>query len=208
MPGLGRSTTRDWTISGGHIAERCQAFILIALGEEIVVTGASFADKAKTPATLAAFILAFVGSVALWWIYFDRAADLGGSIIAHDRDPGRLGRTAFTYFHLPMVAGIIVGAVGDELLIAHPTGHAGPAALLAASAGPALFLAGHFLYKRAIFGAISWPRLAAIAALIVALPFLRHATLLTIALVGTLIVIAVAAWDARLTRVRLAEPAA
>src|SRR6266704_5774246 len=38
-PGLGRSTTHEWTIEGGHFAERCQAFVLIALGESIVVIG-------------------------------------------------------------------------------------------------------------------------------------------------------------------------
>ncbi len=205
VPALGRSTTHDWTISGHHLAERCQAFILIALGESIVVTGATFAEKPMSATVVAALVVAFAGSVALWWLYFDRAADLGGSIIARDRDPGRLGRTAFTYFHLPMVAGIIVGAVGDELAIAHPTGHASMAALLTILAGPALFLAGHFLYKWAVFGRISWPRILAIAVLIIAGPPLRQTTPLAIALVATVIVIAVAAWDTRLAHVPLAE---
>jgi low temperature requirement protein LtrA len=43
-PGLGRSSTTDWTIDGGHLAERCHAFVLIALGESIVVHGATVAD--------------------------------------------------------------------------------------------------------------------------------------------------------------------
>src|SRR6478735_3131369 len=68
------------------------------------------------------------------------------------------------------------------------------AALLTILAGPALFLAGHFLYKWAIFGVISWPRLVAIAAWIVAAFLLRETTPLVI-------VIVVAAWDARLTHV-------
>ena len=49
-PGLGRSRTSDWTIAGGHFAERCQAFILIALGESIVIIGATLTDVKITAA--------------------------------------------------------------------------------------------------------------------------------------------------------------
>ena len=74
-PGLGRSRTSDWTIEGGHFAERCQAFILIALGESIVIIGATLTDvKPVTAARVASFVVAFAGSVALWWLYFDQSA--------------------------------------------------------------------------------------------------------------------------------------
>ena len=58
--------------------------------------------------TVAAFVVAFLGSVALWWVYFDRSAEESAATIARVPDPGRLGRSAYTYFYLPMVAGIIV----------------------------------------------------------------------------------------------------
>jgi len=75
-PGLGRSTTRDWTIEGGHFAERCQAFILIALGESIVVTGATLSGLAHvTGAEVGAFAVSLVSSAGLWWLYFDRSAE-------------------------------------------------------------------------------------------------------------------------------------
>src|SRR5262245_44034963 len=77
-PGLGRSRTAEWTIEGGHFAERCQGFILIAIGESIVVIGASLAARLEsrnlTSADFVAFIVAVIGSVAFWWIYFSRAA--------------------------------------------------------------------------------------------------------------------------------------
>ena len=64
-PGLGRSTTREWTIAGGHFAERCQAFMLIALGESIVVIGTTLSGLAHvTLAAVAAFGVALCGSVA------------------------------------------------------------------------------------------------------------------------------------------------
>jgi low temperature requirement protein LtrA len=66
VPGLGRYRTWEWTIEGNHFAERCQAFILIALGESIVVIGASLASlHTVTGLAVAAFIIAFVGSAAL-----------------------------------------------------------------------------------------------------------------------------------------------
>jgi low temperature requirement protein LtrA len=58
-PGLGRSRTSDWTIEGGHFAERCQAFILIALGESIVIIGATLsAEKTVTASAVTAFAAA------------------------------------------------------------------------------------------------------------------------------------------------------
>lgn len=165
VPGLGRSTTADWDISGEHMAERAQLFVIIALGESILVTGATFGDLAPSTETIAAFVVAFLGSVALWWIYFDRAAGVAAEAIAHAADPGALARSAYTYIHLPIVAGIIVSAVGDELAIAHPTGHASPEVLLALLGGPALYLAGHALFKFVVFHVVSIPRLVAIAVL-------------------------------------------
>jgi low temperature requirement protein LtrA len=73
-PGLGRSRTEEWTIEGTHFAERCQLFVIIALGESILVTGTTFAEAEASAATVAAFGVAFVGSAALWWTYFARSA--------------------------------------------------------------------------------------------------------------------------------------
>ena len=199
-PGLGRSTTADWTITGEHLAERCQLFVIVALGESILVTGRMFGALPISAATLAAFVVAFVGSVALWWIYFDRSAEAGSEVISASIDPGRLGRSAYTYFHLPMVAGIIVSAVADELTIAHP-GDPGTAAITAvALGGPALYLAGHALFKYALWGRLLRSHTLAIPALASLIPVGLAAPALATAAAATLIVVAVAAWDTRANR--------
>src|SRR5262249_44508276 len=111
VPGLGRSQTSAWTLAGNLFAERCQAFILLALGESIVVIGAGLSGLgAVTGPAVAAFVVAFVGSAALWWIYFDRSAEASARQIETTPDPGRLGRSAYTFIHPIMVAGIIVAA--------------------------------------------------------------------------------------------------
>ena len=72
-PGLGRSTTADWTVEGGHFAERCRLFVILALGESILVTGTTFGEIEASTATVSAFVVAFLGSVAMWWLYFSRS---------------------------------------------------------------------------------------------------------------------------------------
>jgi low temperature requirement protein LtrA len=196
-PGLGRSTPTDWTIAGEHLAERCELFIIVALGESILITGTTFGELNVSAAGVAAFVVAFTGSVAFWWIYFDRGAAAGIEVIGGAADPGRLGRSAYTYFHLPMVAGIVVMAVGDELTIAHPTGHASTATILTVVGGPALFLAGHALFKWAVFGRLSVAHLTAIVALAALIPVGQVAPPLLIAALAVLIVAAVAWWALR-----------
>ena len=72
---------------------------------------------------ICAFLVAFLGSVAMWWIYFNIGAERGSREIAGSADPGRYARAVYTYFHIPIIAGIVVCAVADEITIAHPGGH-------------------------------------------------------------------------------------
>jgi len=161
--GLGHSTTADWTVDGGHFAERCRLFVILALGESILVTGTTFGEIEPSVATVSAFVVAFLGSVALWWIYFARSDEAARGTFSSAEDPGRVARSAYTYFHLPMVAGIIAVAAADELTVAHPRELGTLVSVTLTLGGIALFLAGHALFKWAVFGALSWPRVVAIA---------------------------------------------
>ena len=157
VPGIGRSTFAEWQISGAHMAERSGLFIIIALGEGIIVTGATFAELQPTTATILAFLSAFVGSIAMWWIYFDVGARRGSELIEHDERPGLIGRQAYTYGHIPIVAGIILLAVADEQVLVHPTGHLEPYYVAALIGGALLFIAGTGLFKRMTSPIQRWP---------------------------------------------------
>jgi low temperature requirement protein LtrA len=195
IPGLGRSRTQEWTIEGGHFAERCQLFVIIALGESILVTGTTFGQIEASTATVSAFVVAFLGSVALWWIYFARSAEAAREVISSSEDPGRLGRSAYTYFHLPMIAGIIAVAAADELTVAHP-GDRGTASSVALTlGGTALFLVGHAFFKRAVFGMLPWSHVVAIAALAALIPVGFAIPTLALSGAAGLIVVVLAAWD-------------
>lgn len=145
-PGLGRSRVQDWNVDGGHMAERCALFVIIALGESLLVSGATFAGVAWSAPVVSAFAFTFLGAVAMWWLYFDKGLAAGHHRIAHAQDPGRHARTNYTYLHLPIVAGIILCAVADELVLAHPE-HASNAGLAVMLGGPALYLAGVGAFK-------------------------------------------------------------
>ena len=167
-PGLGRSTTSDWTIEGNHFADRCQAFILIALGESIVIIGQTLSQSSHVGGDqVAAFLTAFLGVLALWWIYFDRSADDAARLVAASDDPGRLGRSAYHAIHPLMVGGIIVTAAADALFVQHAGGGAALSTRWLVCGGTALFLAGHAAFKAVIWRVVPWTRLAAIVALAV-----------------------------------------
>jgi low temperature requirement protein LtrA len=119
-PGLGRARAEEWDVEGGHLAERCALFTIIALGESILVMGATTATLAWTPMVIAAFLASFAGSLAMWWIYFSFTAEAASEAISHAKDPGRVAREAYTYIHLLPIAGVIVTAVADEWTIHHP----------------------------------------------------------------------------------------
>lgn len=194
-PGLGRSPTEAWTVEGGHLSERCLLFVILSLGESIIITGATFAGIEMTVATMSAFVVAFLGSVALWWIYFHRSAEAASEVFSSSEDPGRIARSAYTYFHLPMIAGVIAVAAGDELVVAHP-GDAGTLDSISLTlGGAALFLAGHAFFKWAVFGSLAVSRLVAIAALAALIPVGFVVPTLALAVAAALVVVALAVWD-------------
>jgi low temperature requirement protein LtrA len=205
-PGLGRSTTEVWNVEGRHVAERCQLFVILALGESLLVTGTTFGEIETSVVTVAAFVVAFLGSVALWWVYFSRVAEEAREVFASSEDPGRIARSAYTYVHLPIVAGIITVAAADELVVAHPGEHGTFSSIALTLGGTALFLAGHAFFKWTVFGVVSFSRIVAIVALAALIPVGFVVPALALAVAAALIVVGVAVWDTLAYRGRVHSP--
>jgi low temperature requirement protein LtrA len=110
-------------------------------------------------------------------------------------DPGRLGVLAYTFYHMYIVAGIIVAAAGDELSIEHPGERIDLAALFVMLGGPALFLLGNLLYKATMFGQISRAQTVAIVVLLLLIPLLEDRTRLQVAVAATIVLLLVALSD-------------
>jgi low temperature requirement protein LtrA len=194
-PGLGFSSMESWAVEGGHMAERCSLFVIIALGESIVVTGSTFAELAWSAQNIAAFVSALVGSIAMWWIYFHKGAEAGAEMISKSEQSGRVARLAYTYLHLPIVAGVILAAVADELVLKHPDGHSDLKTVLSAIGGPAIFLVGTVLFKYAIRGFFQLSHLIGIIALAALAWFASGPSPLWLSILTTAILIAVAVWE-------------
>jgi low temperature requirement protein LtrA len=195
IPVYGASAIADWVIEGGHMAERCALFVIIALGESIVVTGATFSELTWNVEVIGAFVSALVGSIAMWWIYFHTGAEAGSEQISTSSEPGRLARLAYTYLHMPIVAGIILSAVVDELVLKHPSGHSDLRTVVSAIGGPLLFLVGTILFKLTIRGFLQLSHGVGIVALAALSWFAAELSPLTLSLLTAAILIMVAVWE-------------
>ena len=168
VPGRPKLGPAAWDVESSHFAERFQLFVIIALGESIVVTGATTSQLSLGIARLTAFALAFLITAAFWWLYFSYVATIAQRRLELASDRTTLARDGYTYLHVVLVAGIIVSAVGDELVIQHPTEMLTTAQLVAVVAGPVIYLVGHVLFRLAMARSLSMRRLGgAIACVLV-----------------------------------------
>ena len=205
-PGLGFSSVEAWAVEGGHMAERCAGFIIIALGEAIVVNGATFAELTWTDQNIGAFLAALVGSIAMWWIYFHKGAEAGSEMISKSSESGRVARIAYTYLHMPIVAGIVLTAVADELVLKHPGGHSDPKTVISAVGGPSLFLVGTILFKLVIRNFLQLSHGVGIIALAAMAWFGHDLSPLMLSAATTAILVVVAIWESLSLRSKPERP--
>lgn len=177
------------------MAERHGLFIIIALGESILVTGVSFGKLAWSSINLAAFPGAFIGTDAMWWVYFNIGAERASMRIAASNDPGRIARLAYTYIHILLVAGIVVGAVADELVLSHPGGHTELRTAITVLGGPVLFIFGILVFKKVAFGKFAQSHITGIIFLTVMFSSYNRISPLLLSVAATLITVIVAAWE-------------
>ncbi|HEY4094391.1 MAG TPA: low temperature requirement protein A, partial [Baekduia sp.] len=195
VPGRGRVTTAAYAVEGGHFAERCQGFIIIALGESVVVTGATAADRGLTTPVVFALVVAFLETAALWWLYFGAAAEHSRRVMREAEESGRLARDAYTYLHLPIVAGVIGAAVADDLLLGGPHASLSTIGVAMLVGGPALYLLGESLFRLRMVGTVGWRRIVTIVVLIALAPLGPHVSALALATITMAVLMLLALWE-------------
>ena len=208
IPGRPPLAGDTWAVNTEHFAERFRLFVIIALGETVILTGATTAELELDAARVAAFTLAFVGTAALWWLYFDYVARIAERRLEMASDRTRLARDGYTYLHVVMIAGVIVAAVGDELVIAHPTDRLPTSEIAAVVAGPAIYLLAHALFRLRMAGSVSWKRLGGALACVAVGVVGAFASALVVAalVVGVLIAVIAAEQVAGARRAARGEP--
>lgn len=165
LPGRGRIEP-GMELEGGHFADRFQGFVILALGESIVVTGATAAGHGLGATVSFALAIAFIQTGALWWLYFDASAVYSKRQMRTAPDAVGLARDAYTYLHLPIIAGVILAAVGDDVLLKAPHASLGAASTLVTLAGPIVYLSGTLAFRARMIGRVGIKRPVAIALLI------------------------------------------
>jgi low temperature requirement protein LtrA len=152
VPFMGHTLTAGLPIRGGHIAERAGLFMIIAIGESIIVTGSAFTQNPIGMASSIAFLSSIFGSIALWLLYFSNAEAGGSRFIRRHDNPGQVAANSYTYLHVVLVAGIVLVAVADELVLAQPDAAASVTGIVLIYGAPAVYLLGNLLFKRSIGG--------------------------------------------------------
>ncbi len=127
-------------------------------------------------------------------------------ILSSSEDQGRVALSAYTYFHIPMIAGIIAVAAADELIVAHPGVQGTLASVALTLGGTGVFVAGQALFKWAVLGLLPWSRVVALAALIALVPVGFAMPALALSGAVGLIVVGLAVWETLGYRARVRSP--
>jgi len=164
--------TKGWALSPHHFAERHGLVIIIALGESLVALGVGVADQLYDVRTFIAVLVGFTSVACLWWLYFDVVAIAAERRLASIEPELRngLARDSYNYLHLPMVAGIVLLALGLKKSFADIDS---PLKLTVATAlfgGVALYLLGHLLFRKRNMGSWNVQRAAVMVLLLALIP--------------------------------------
>jgi low temperature requirement protein LtrA len=141
--------SEGWKLVPGHFAERHGLIIIIALGESIVAIGAGAGTEMDLGIGIAA-VLGIVVAAALWWLYFDVVALVAERRLqnaAEGRERNQIARDSFSYLHLPMVAGIVLVALGLKKTLGHVEDPLKTVPAVAMLGGVSLYLLAHVAFR-------------------------------------------------------------
>jgi low temperature requirement protein LtrA len=157
VPWLGRVPLDQYGKAGEHLGERYQQFMILALGDLILVPTIRYSQTEPSAARTTAFLVTFANALLLWQIYVYRAGSLLLTVV--NRRPGRVVRWA-PYTHVLMVAGIVAMAAGSELVVGQPTGRTPTGWVALIAGGSMLFLTGRTTFEYQVYSRVSWTRFA------------------------------------------------
>ena len=181
-----------WQLVPGHFAERHGLIVLIAIGESIVAFGAG-ATHALDAGVITAAILGVVVAAAFWWLYFDVVAVVATRKLARmpaGRQQNAMARDSYSFLHFPMVAGIILVALGMKKTLAHVDHHLEIEIASAMFGGMALYLVAHVAFRWRNLHTLNRQRLVTAGLLVALIPLVVEIdALVALALMSALLVI-------------------
>jgi low temperature requirement protein LtrA len=168
---------RGWRVFPAHFAERHGLIVIIALGESIVAIGIGAAGIDLGGRVVLAAILGVVVSAALWWSYFDVVAIVAERKMTEAKGVARsrIARDSYSYLHLPMVAGIILLALGVKKTIGHVDEPLESVPAVALCGGVALYYLAHIAFRLRNVRSVNWQRLVAALGCLALIPVATNA---------------------------------
>jgi low temperature requirement protein LtrA len=162
---------RGFRVSPGHFAERFSLIVIIALGESIVAIGTGLEGELDA-GTIIAALLGLVVAFGLWWAYFDVVSIVAERRFRESQGYRRLkiARDSYSYLHLPMIAGIVLLALGVKKTLGHVDEPLKTVPSVALFGGIALYYAGHVGFRLRNVGTLNRPRLIALAVCLALIP--------------------------------------
>jgi low temperature requirement protein LtrA len=180
---------RGLHLSPGHFAERHALIVIIAIGESIVAVGVGAAGLPLEIGVIGAAVLGIAVAAAVWWAYFDVAALVAERRLREATGAAQLvlARDSYSYLHLPMVAGIILFAVGIKKTLAHVGDPLELVPAVACCGGVSLYLVAHVLFRLRTARRVNGQRLVVATLLLALVPLaVELPALATIAVVAAL----------------------
>ena len=161
-----------WHVHARHFAERFGLVLIIALGESIVAIGVGAEDVALDAEVVLAALLSIGIVCALWWAYFDVVAVVAEErfLAAAPEEQVRIARDSYALLHLPMVAGIVLFALGVKKVLEHTGDPLKDMPAVALCAGLALYLIAHVGFRLRNVGSVNRPRVVAAVACLALIP--------------------------------------
>jgi low temperature requirement protein LtrA len=201
LPKLGRVSWDAYQIRGAHFAERSALFIIIVLGESILVTGEGLQGESLTFVSFSGFAAAFTSSILLWLLYFARGERRGTRYISARRATGPVARISYTYLHAILVIGIVATTHANALVLHDPRSIPEISTIAFVTLGPLLYIVGNMVFARSVGRPWSVAHLGGILALGLLLTITSiewvHLTALALAWVSTAILAGVVVFENR-----------
>jgi low temperature requirement protein LtrA len=162
---------RGFRVSPGHFAERFSLIVIIALGESIVAIGTGLHGELELD-TIGAALLGLILAFGIWWAYFDVVALVSERHFreSHGERRLRIARDSYSYLHLPMIAGIVLIALGVKKTLGHVDEPLKTVPAVALFGGVALYYAGHLGFRLRNVGTLNRPRLTALVVCVALIP--------------------------------------
>ena len=197
------SNMSGWRVSPGHFAERHGLIVIVALGESIVALGLGASAIPLTAGPIVAALLGIIAVACLWWAYFDVVA-LVAERKLHEREGvarNAMARDSYSFLHLPMIAGIVLLALGVKKTLAHVDDPLKIEMAAALMGGVALYLLAHVAFRLRNTRTLSRQRVVAAVALLALVPLGSEVDALVALFATTLVLVALIAYEA----IRFAE---